>query len=444
MGLAWRHLSFCEYFAGLYLAKLSREQQRQIIEQHARDERWQWVFRFALCFAQRIRRSDTVAQLASDLIRFGNPFVVYDSAQRDQLKLEEMAPELDRLCRWLVHQDWEYRDAWKDDKLPEVTDSVLEILGSLFDPRNRNSRCLHAAWELLEKAGTRAETIQHSFLSEFDGLVNAEASRLKRLSDEDPDAWRRSTILQLIPSESLVTLGFLTEDEVASLPAERRSFLRCPPAEPGIDGEPFWMGSPENEPDRSSDEKLRQCQVSPFLLHRTPVTNVQFEIFDPAHRKLRDEYSNEDSQPVLYVSWYQAEMFCRWCGCRLPTEAEWEYACRAGTRTPFAVGDGHQLTSEDANFGMKVGATTPVASYPTNRWGLADMHGNVWEWCDDWYEFGSSRVLRGGSFDCVTDRCRSAYRFHLVPDDRGYDYGFRLCRGLVLDSPQSSSSGSEL
>jgi len=134
---------------------------------------------------------------------------------------------------------------------------------------------------------------------------------------------------------------------------------------------------------------------------------------------------------------------------RLPTEAEWEYACRAGTITPFSTGG--NLTTEQANYdgndpynnnrkGQYREKTVAVDSFNPNAWGLYNMHGNVYEWCSDWYggyesglaenpagpTTGSSRVLRGGGWDSYARDCRSAYRNYDTPDYRSYDVGFRL------------------
>ena len=125
----------------------------------------------------------------------------------------------------------------------------------------------------------------------------------------------------------------------------------------------------------------------------------------------------------------------------LPTEAQWEYACRAGTATAYHFGD--TLTQQQANFGGR--ETKEVGSYSANAWGLKDMHGNVWEWCADWYgnypssavtdptgaEWGSIRVIRGGSWDTLAQSCRSAIRFYRAPTFRSINLGLRL--SLVLE-----------
>jgi formylglycine-generating enzyme required for sulfatase activity len=153
--------------------------------------------------------------------------------------------------------------------------------------------------------------------------------------------------------------------------------------------------------------------------------------------------------PVETVSWENAQDFIRKLRAldgkryRLPTEAEWEYACRAGTTTPYY--SGNALSTKDANFGkFKKGhsplATTPVGSYPPNPWSLYDMCGNVWQWCQDWYgdypqeevvdpqgpKEGRERVLRGGSFADVGP-APSARRHKYEPDGRAETVGFRIC-----------------
>jgi formylglycine-generating enzyme required for sulfatase activity len=157
--------------------------------------------------------------------------------------------------------------------------------------------------------------------------------------------------------------------------------------------------------------------------------------------------------PVVNVTWFGANEYARYQGGRLPTEAEWEYACRAGTTTPFNTGS--NLTTAQGNYdgnypynnnpkGEYRGKTLPVGSFEPNAWGLYDMHGNVSEWCEDWYDSnfyttaeakktnplnikqGEYRSLRGGSWFFNGRYCRSAYRSYGTPSYYNFTYGFRV------------------
>ena len=174
--------------------------------------------------------------------------------------------------------------------------------------------------------------------------------------------------------------------------------------------------------------------IRPFELACRQVTHQQYALYDPAHWKLYHEdrkYSPSATCPVIFVSWWDAFAYCLFLGegYRLPTEAEWEYACRAGSPGAYCFGDDEALLEEYAWYDKNSGRRAhPVGELEANGWGLYDMHGNVWEWCADWYPDDSSRVLRGGCFYQRASYCRSADRLAFDPAYR-YDYiGLRVAR----------------
>jgi len=216
----------------------------------------------------------------------------------------------------------------------------------------------------------------------------------------------------------------------------------------------FMMGSPTNELGRNDDEIQHQVTLTKFFyMQTTEVTQGQWQAVMGSNPSY---FSNCGSNcPVENVSWddvqsFITEMNKRGEGTyRLPTEAEWEYSARAGTATPFHTGT--CLSADQANYdgnypqtgcatGIYRAKTVPVAGFSSNAWGLYDMSGNVWEWCQDWYgtypagsvtnpvgpSTGSSRVLRGGSWVNYAWYCRSALRYGGTPSDRLINLGFRL------------------
>jgi formylglycine-generating enzyme required for sulfatase activity len=250
----------------------------------------------------------------------------------------------------------------------------------------------------------------------------------------------------------------------------------------------FLMGSPPGEEGRDiyasldSDlkkslgiegrdaEAQRRVTVPAFWIARFPITQAQWKLvarLGKIERELNADPSNfkGPERPVENVSWQDAIEFCRRLSkltkrnYTLPSEAQWEYACRAGTTTPFHFGE--TLITELANYdgndtygqgpqGAYRQQTTNVGSFPANAWGLQDMHGNVWEWClDRWHpslakaptdgsawqepapevakQYQDQRLLRGGSWYVDPGNCRSASRHGDLPDDQHYDVGFRVC-----------------
>ncbi|MCB9831592.1 MAG: SUMF1/EgtB/PvdO family nonheme iron enzyme [Planctomycetes bacterium] len=243
--------------------------------------------------------------------------------------------------------------------------------------------------------------------------------------------WTGSTWLQEAPRP-------LAGDEV---------LLASLPPEGGTIG--FRMVSEEGVGD-SDEWPAHQVRLEPFRLARTPITKAQYQAFED-----EQACSGGPGHPVSEVSWWRAWLFCRWLGGDLPTEAQWEAACRAGTTTAYSFGDDvaglrdHAWYDDNSQL-----STQPVGTRRANPWGLHDLHGNVWEWCRDWFgsyededvdeptgpRTGTVRVLRGGSCWFGPVGCRSAYRFGSQPWYRDVDFGFRVALPPPPDRPSSLDS----
>ena len=168
----------------------------------------------------------------------------------------------------------------------------------------------------------------------------------------------------------------------------------------------------------------------------TEVTNLQYEAFDPSHTRA---FSLGDDDAVTMVSWHDAAAYCAWLSAqtgrrfRLPTESEWETACRAGTTTAYNTGDTFPEAQwkAQANNRYKEPVSLRVAQFPPNAWGLYDMHGNVEEWCADWYdESRDFRVTRGGSHNMEVHYLESGHRSGAIPEDRTVLLGFRVAEDV--------------
>jgi formylglycine-generating enzyme required for sulfatase activity len=263
---------------------------------------------------------------------------------------------------------------------------------------------------------------------------------------------------QDLPKKIAVALGGGVKLEMVLIPAGK-----------------FTMGSPAKEEDRSNDEgPQHEVEITrPFYLGIYPVTQGQWKqvmgnnpSWFSANGKGKGEVVGLDTSdfPVETVSWNDAVAFCKKVSelpeekragrvYRLPTEAEWEYSCRGGAKSYQVFSFGNSLSSTQANFngnfpyggaakGPYLGRTCKVGSYKPNGFGLFDMHGNIWQWCADWYDAkyysnsprqdprgpaeGSLRVVRGGCWGSGGRSCRSAYRVRGVPGGRSGDLGVRL------------------
>ncbi len=235
-----------------------------------------------------------------------------------------------------------------------------------------------------------------------------------------------------------------------------------------VEGAESTLSGRSDGPDRHAqwdETPVHKVTISrPFFMAATEVTNAQYEQFAPDHKHLRGlgGMSSGDDEAVIHVSWNDAVKFCTWLGkkegkpYRLPTEAEWEYACRAGTTTPYCTGE-----TLPEPFHKNVGTSwypgrrsdkdlvpLHVAGTPPNPWNLYDMHGNVEEWCRDWYgpyvadvqtdpvgpADGHFRVTRGGSHSTTLEYLRSANRSGTLPEDKSWLIGFRVVQAEMPTS----------
>lgn len=365
-------------------------------------------------------------------------------------------------------------DAWDEDKsgvyaefwrfAAEMPDEIVTKTGYVdamrplyaTDAKCRSTEMIYRSWESLESTPS-GKAVLDGWLGEY--------LRLKKQP-------KRSKIGRIVDSIE-------------------GGFVRCP-KDPKDDWVPFRMGSTEKQhrevraalPAKYkvvADWQTPQHDVivTPFLLHRHAVCNEQYELFDPAHQHRRwssewekivlaDHPAGDDRRyPVVLVSWYDAWCFARWSGSQLPTEGQWEYACRAGTTTHFSWGDscdGSECACDgEYPFGTDLkgtqhAATVRVDAFAANRWELKNMHGNVYEWCQDWFrtdEYSRRvsdskgqaitdpenttnvlywRAVRGGSWYYNPILCRAAFRYHFAPVTRYRDSGVRLSRTVSVCS----------
>jgi formylglycine-generating enzyme required for sulfatase activity/serine/threonine protein kinase len=360
---------------------------------------------------------------------------------------------------------WEWcRDYYGPyDKIADLKDPFQSF------QQSQNRRVLRGGSHSSTAGGCRA-AVRHLYQpdSRRDGYagfrVSFSISEPTAVPDPDRKAPDNATAgaLRIAPVEKTETFEYVIEGEkktgvrrVLTLDiggGETMEFVRIPKGT-------FLMGAPDGEKGARNDEKpQRRVEISrDFYLGKFEVTQAQYR----AVTGLEPSKSRGDRLPVDSVSWDDAIAFCSTLSGRvkrtieLPTEAQWEYACRAGTTTPFHFGS--KLNGDLANcnshapYGTEVqgafqGQSVEVGSYPANPWGLYDMHGNLWEWCRDHHgpydkltslkdpfqsapQLQERRVLRGGSWGGVigASDCRAAFRNPMVPGLRGNIYGFRVC-----------------
>lgn len=271
-------------------------------------------------------------------------------------------------------------------------------------------------------------------------------------------------LLLIVPAVALIALGCactgggkdtLTDDSETGGPVTEPLDSALVPQVVPVPAGSFTMGTAGAKGADYDEAPAHTVSLSAFNMGATEVTNIQFEAFRPEHAELRGNFSNKgfwfstkDDEPVINVSWDDAVAYCEWLSARtgrsfrLPTEAEWEYACRAGTKTAYYTGASlpadmqkQQKNNRDLEYtSLIVGQTAP------NAWGLYDMHGNVEEWCSDWYgpyaadartnpggpSEGIYKVTRGGSHNTPVEYLRSANRSAATPDDSSVLIGFRV------------------
>ncbi len=372
---------------------------------------------------------------------------------------------------------------------PSMLGMMLAHVSSQPEPPSARRADLGTAYDaLVLKALAKAPTDRYASVKEFGDAIRAAAqppappvppaaqppapaaraswfASVKGLADTISKALRPKGPPDFVPGMAL------RPGDQYGLPlpgGARLAFAHCPPGT-------FLMGSPTYEQGRSAGEtQHRVALTTAFGIGVGPVTRAEFALFvEETKYRTRAEIANDkanwrdpgfkqtDAHPVVGVSWNDAGAFCAWASnvcqreVRLPTEAEWEYACRGGTTTAFHFGA--QLNGTQANCngnqpygteerGPFVRETTPVGQYARkfpHPWGLLDMHGNVWEWCADWYDAEyyerspkadprcddgdrRTKVLRGGSWSHFAKLCRAAYRVWNEPANRNNYTGFRV------------------
>jgi formylglycine-generating enzyme required for sulfatase activity len=410
---------------------------------------------------QELEQRRRVSRLCGDLA-LGQPPQARLAALRGLLTLAEadprgMAPAVEALGKVLTQSERDSRE-W-----PLASQVLALVVGQA------STAALSAFLEshqLLEPLETERATPLLEVLCQAAAALQDIHRRQPPTSDDEP-RWL------LLPSATVNDDGRAVRTELVRLRLWATPRLEAPGAwfEPLGDGEAltlvaipagsFWMGSPLEEPRRLDDEgPMHQVNLEGFWMGQTPITQAQWRrVMGTNPSQFQGLRADRDQRPVETVSWNEAMSFCEKLSqltgrfYSLPSEAQWEYACRAGTSSPFHFGG--TVISNLANFAAtqsygeappegRRGKTLAVGLFPANGWGLHDLHGNVREWCLDswhdsyrgapddgraWVSEGSQqprRLLRGGSWDLNPRYCRSACRYLGRPDNADFDVGLRV------------------
>ena len=406
------HLTFQEYLAADYAA---RENRAKEVAKRASESWWHEVALLSLRRSKEYCKGFFTEMVATGLVE-SNPDLADRCLNESLYFVAEpfLAPISNRKPANLFEV---VRQFWQRPLSPRLIAGILRLL------RGR-------ANELLPKDRSELEQI---------------CRRLMAMApNTETDGYAR---------EVLSTLGVLFTDGGSQIRVDERTgitFIEIPAGT-------FEMGD---------NVKHTFRLTSPFWVAKYPVTNAQYELFlkstsSAGGKRIMkvtppkywdDRRFNQPEQPVVGVSWDDAQAYCQWARCRLPTEAEWEYACRAGSEHAYCFGDDESLLGDYAWFDANSNdQTQPVGTKKPNAWGLHDMHGNVWEWCQDLYgkyptgpvvdpegpPQGSSRVFRGGGWGDSAAYCRAAIRAWSDPALRSDGLGFRLC----LSSAEPTAGG---
>ena len=441
--------------AGLDPEALKKAQQKQIIRLLISDLAVKEDRDRVLTAVERLRKSGADAKRAvpalGRLLRQGDEEIASRAIAALQAIGEVAVPVLAQALqakRAELRQQAVQALAEIEGDLISVVPELVEALG------DEESEVRKAAIAVLKRCGSRASAAVPSLIGILEsqeeeslgrdaalalGAIGGEAAlqALRRVL-EDGDREKRIRLATLVALWQLGEHLPVSEEVIA-------------PEMVQIPGGKFWMGSVEGEGD-DDERPQHEVEVKLFRIGKYPVTQAEWRevatLLPQVKRELKPDPSEfkGDDRPVEQVSWHEAVEYCdrltHFTGreYRLPTEAEWEYACRAGTTTAYHFGP--DITPELANSGGNKQGTTPVGSYGANAFGLYDMHGNVWEWCADrwhenyegaptdgsaWLEGGEDRyLLRGGSWDLNPRNCRSANRNWVDPGSRDLNIGFRV------------------